>query len=176
MYSSIFTNWIHLSNQHLKQESESVSTLETEKITLYHNFFGGAMLGLHACVISLVVEQRGHSLFAVLIPLSGVASLVAERRFQGTWASAVAAPGLWSTSWIVVALDAPRYVGSSWPRDWTSDSCTGRRILYTEPPGSPLLLFILWFFGHEACGIFRHFNCVLVWVSLGTSCWGLTAF
>ena len=56
------------------------------------------MLGLHACVISLVVEQRGHSLFAVLIPLSGVTSLVAERRFQGTWASAVAAPGLWSTS------------------------------------------------------------------------------
>ena len=45
MYSSIFTNWIHLSNQHLKQESESVSTLETEKITLYHNFFWGAIAG-----------------------------------------------------------------------------------------------------------------------------------
>ena len=106
------------------------------------------------CGISLVVEYSGHSLDAVLRSLIGVASLVAEHRFQGTRAPGVAAPGLWSTSRIAVGLVAPRYVGSSWPRDQTSDSCIGRRILYTEPPGSPLLLFIFWFFGHEACGIF----------------------
>jgi len=128
------------------------------------------------CGISLVVEYRGHSLAAVLRSLIGVASLVAEHRFQGTRAPGVAAPGLWSTSRIAVGLVAPRYVGSSWPRDQTCDSCIGRRILYTEPPGSPLLLFILWFFGHEACGIFWHFNYVLVWVSLWTLCLGLTAF
>ena len=39
-----------------------------------------------------------------------------------------------------VAISYPR--GSSWPRDWTHNSCTGRRVLYHcatwEAPGKPL--------------------------------------
>ena len=179
MYSSVFTNWIHLSIQHLKQESicQHSRNKRQPSITILSwvggagGYAGSSML----CGISLAVEYRGHSLVAMLSSLTGVAFL-AEHRFQGTRAPVVAALRLWSTSWIVVGLVAPRYVGSSWPRDQTRDSCIGRQTLYTEPPRSPILLFILWFFGHEACGIFWHFNCVLVWVSLGTSCLGLTAF
>ena len=56
--------------------------------------------------------------------------------FSGAWTlggtgSVVAAPRLYTGS-VVVAhrLSCPRYVGSSWIRDWTHVSCAGRRILY----------------------------------------------
>ena len=44
--------------------------------------------------LSLVVGSEGYSLVAVLRLLTVVASLVAEHRLQGTWASVVVIPGL----------------------------------------------------------------------------------
>ena len=50
----------------------------------------------------------------------------------GAWASTVAAPGLQSTGPVAVSqgLVAQQPAGSSWTRDWTHVSCTGRQILY----------------------------------------------
>ena len=54
--------------------------------------------GLCCCAdFSLVVMKRSYSLVAVHRLLVAVASLVVEHRLQGTWASAVPAPGLQST-------------------------------------------------------------------------------
>ena len=56
--------------------------------------------------------------------------------FSGAWTlggtgSVAAAPRLYTGSEVVVhRLSCPRYVGSSWIRDWTHVSCAGRRILY----------------------------------------------
>ena len=41
-----------------------------------------------------------------------------------------------------VAISSSR--GSSRPRDGAHVSCIGRWVLYTEPPGNPFLLILLW--------------------------------
>ena len=38
--------------------------------------------------------------------------------------------------WVAISFSR----GSSWPRDWTCISCTGRGFFTTEPPGKPLVL------------------------------------
>ena len=40
---------------------------------------------------------------------------------------------VWAPSLGFLGLVVPRYVGSSWTRDWTCGSCNGRRTLNTEP-------------------------------------------
>ena len=63
-----------------------------------------AVLGLHCCLgFSLVLVNKGYSLFVVCGLLIAEASLVMEHRLLGTRASVVVAPGLWSTGSIVVA-------------------------------------------------------------------------
>ena len=69
--------------------------------------------------LSLVAVSRGYTLVAVHRLLIVGASLVAEHRLWGAWAS-VAAP---------VGSVAPRFVESSWTRDQTRVPCTGWWIL-----------------------------------------------
>ena len=80
------------------------------------------------CRLSLVVESRGCSLI-VVHRLTAVASLVAEHRPEGTWASVLRHVGsrtgiqqLWH-----MGLVAPRHMESSQTRDHFP--CIGRRIL-----------------------------------------------
>ena len=65
-----------------------------------------------------------HRLFSVVVSglLIAVASLGAEHRLRGTWASVVAAPGLWSAGSIGIEPELPAFVG---------------RFFTTEPPGKP---------------------------------------
>ena len=81
---------------------------------------------------SLVVASRGHSLVVVPGLLIAVASLVAEHRLWGVWASVVVVSGLCSTDSEVAehTLSCSLHVVSSWTRDWSHVSCTGRWILY----------------------------------------------
>ena len=59
------------------------------------NLFTLAVLSLHCCSgFSPVVVSRAYSLVAVPRLLTAVASLVAEHRLSGTWASVVSAHGL----------------------------------------------------------------------------------
>ena len=57
-------------------------------------FIFGCAGSLLLCCLFLVVASRGYSLVAVCGLLIAVASLVAERRLEGTQASVVATPRL----------------------------------------------------------------------------------
>ena len=60
-----------------------------------------AIVGLHCCSgFSLVGMSRGYSLVEVSGLLTVVASLVAENRLQGMWASTVTTSGLSSCSFL----------------------------------------------------------------------------
>ena len=84
------------------------------------------MPSLHCCLRAFSsAASRGSSLAAVRGLLIVMASLAAEHRLQGLWASAV-----WLTGFAALC-----HVGSSQTRDWTYASCTGRQILTTGPPG-----------------------------------------
>ena len=114
--------------------------------------------------------DRGHSLYVVCRLLAETTSLVSELELRGMcglqWSqhvgSVVAAPRLWSPGSAVAArglsscgsqalepglssccctgLVALQNVGSSWPRDWTCVSCTGRWILYQGSPHASLFI------------------------------------
>ena len=104
-----------------------------------------AVLGLHCCGLvvgfSLVLVNRGYSLFAVRGLLIAEASLVMEHRLWGTRASVVLAPGLWSTGSIVVAhrcsciWDIPRS-----EMEPVLPTLAGG-FFTTGPPGSPWMSF-----------------------------------
>ena len=108
-----------------------------------------AALGRHRCeVFSLVAVNRGYFLATMRGLVTVVASPAAEHRLwalrlQWLWhaGSVVAAPGSGARAqWLwCMGLVAPRHVGSSCVLDRTHVSRTGRRILYTEPPGKPSL-------------------------------------
>ena len=84
------------------------------------------MPSLHCCLRAFSsAASRGSSLAVVRGLLIVMASLAAEHRLQGPWASAV-----WLTGFAALC-----HVGSSQTRDWTYASCTGRQILTTGPPG-----------------------------------------
>ena len=89
---------------------------------------------------SLITASGSYSLVAGLWLLTSVASLVAEHRLWGKWAqelqlldSRAQAQQLWGTGFA-----APPQVGSSWFRDWTCVSCTGRWILSHWAPREAL--------------------------------------
>ena len=73
-----------------------------------------ALLGLHCFT--------GFSLVAVCGLLIAEASLVAEHKLWGTWASVVAAPGLYSTCSVEIEPELPAFIG---------------RFFSTKPPGKP---------------------------------------
>ena len=92
-----------------------------------------AVLDLHSCAgFSLVVESGSYFLVVMRRPLIAVASLIAEHRLQGAWASVAAVAGLWSRGSIAVVhrLVALWHVGSSQIRNLILVSCTGGWILY----------------------------------------------
>ena len=90
------------------------------------------VMRVHCCVdFSLVVVSRGSS--PVMVQgLLIVASVVTEHGLSGAWPSAVVAPRLESTGLAVMVhgLSCSMAQGSSWIRDETCVSCTGRWILY----------------------------------------------
>ena len=104
-----------------------------------------AVLGLHCCGLflgfSLVLVNRGYSLFEVLGLLIAEASLAMEHRLWGPRASAVQDPGLRSTGSIVVVhrcsciWDIPR----SEMEPVVPTSAGG--FFTTGPPGSPWMSF-----------------------------------
>ena len=67
-----------------------LATKEREFLFIY---FWLRWVFIAACALSLVAS-RGYSLVRVFRPLTAVASLVAEHRLQGAWASVLAARGL----------------------------------------------------------------------------------
>ena len=80
---------------------------------------------------------RGYPLVAMHGHLVAVASLAVEYGHEGTWASVVAARGLSSCDFRALehrlnscGAHAAQHVGSSWTREQTHVSCTGRWILY----------------------------------------------
>ena len=86
----------------------------------------------------------------VLGLLTAVASLSAEHRLWGTWASVAAVPGARAQAqWLwCPGLVAPWLVGSSQIRDQTHVSCTGGRILYhgaTREAWVPQFGVVFWF-------------------------------
>jgi len=94
------------------------------------------------------VLQRG----LVVVPglLTAVASLSAQHRFWGTWASVAVVPGARvQAQWLwCMGSVAPWLVGSSQIRDQTHVSCTGRRILYhgaTREAWIPHFGVVFWF-------------------------------
>ena len=90
------------------------------------------MMWVRCCVgFSLVVVSRGSSPVMVQRLLI-VASVVTEHWLSGAWPSAVVAPGLQSTGSAVMVhgLSCSMAQGSSWIRDQTCVSCTGRWLLY----------------------------------------------
>ena len=82
--------------------------------------------------------------------LTAVASLSAQHRFWGTWASVAAVPGARAQApwlWCMGSV-APWLMGSSQIRDQTHVSCTGRRILYhgaTREACVPHFGVVFWF-------------------------------
>ena len=86
----------------------------------------------------------------VLGLLTAVASLSAEHRLWGTWASVAAVPGARAQAqwlWCPGSV-APWLVGSSQIRDQTHVSCTGGRILYhgaTREAWGPQGGVVFWF-------------------------------
>ena len=111
-----------------------------------------AVLGFCCCRGFFQLQQVGLLSNVGLRLLTVVASLVGHRlqecRFQQLWpmGSVVAAPVLWSIAQQLwpTGLVASRHVGSSWTRDRTHVSCTGRRILYPEPRRKPRNCFKFW--------------------------------
>ena len=97
-----------------------------------HNFYLFlAALGLCCCTgSSLVVLSRSCSPAVGSGFLIAVASLAVEHRRQGAQASVVAAPGLWSTGWIVAARGLSCFRGCSQIRDQTRVFCIFRWILH----------------------------------------------
>ena len=96
--------------------------------------------------------------------LIAVASLVAEHRFQGTWASVGAtrglsshAHGLYGAGSVVVArgLSCSSACGILLDQRWTRVFCIGR-FFTAGPPGKP-----------HAC-VLSHFSCVLLFETLWT--------
>ena len=77
------------------------------------------MPGFRCRVGSPAVASRGYSVVVHGL-LIVVTSLVSEHRLQGTGRQ---------QSWLM-GLAGTRHVESSWSRDWTRVSCTGRQILY----------------------------------------------
>ena len=91
-----------------------------------------AVLSLRCCSgFSLVVEGAGYSLVAVCRLLIMVASVVVKHMDSRAWTLELWLPGSRAQApWLCVGLVALWHVGSSWTRDWTRISCTGRWILY----------------------------------------------
>ena len=82
--------------KHLTTSSGSRETTEVGFV-LFCFVFGNllAVLDLHSCAgFSLVVERGSYFLVVMRRLLIAVASLVAEHRLQGAWASVAAVPGL----------------------------------------------------------------------------------
>ena len=73
--------------------------------------------------------REGFSLVVVCGLLTAVASLVAEHRLYGSWASVIAAPGPEGTGSAVVVHGLSCSVGSSQTRDPTCVSSIGWQIL-----------------------------------------------
>ena len=75
---------------------------------------------------------------------------------------------------MVVGLVAPEHVGSSQPRDRTVSLALEGRSFTIEPPGSPLLLFILWILAMRHVGssdILTVAWCGSLWdILFGTHC------
>ena len=117
------------------------------------------------CRLSLVAASRGYSLVKVLRLLTGVTSLVAERRLWGSQASVVAAHGLDSCgSWALECrLSACGAADSSLRDVWnlpgsgieSASPVLAGRFSTTKPPGVSWNSFFLFFFwSHRAaCGI-----------------------
>ena len=74
-----------------------------------------------------------------------MASLVAERRLEGMWASAVAAPGLWSTGSIVAVHRLSRSVACGIFLGQGSNLC----LLYWQADSLPL--------SHQGSSVFKTF-------------------
>ena len=87
------------------------------------------MLDPHCCTgLSLVAVSRDCPLAEVLGLLAVAASPAGEHRLQGVRALAAAASRLNRCG--SQTCGTSRHVGSSWTRDGTRVSCTGRPILY----------------------------------------------
>ena len=97
------------------------------------------VLGLCCCVnCPPAAESRGYSIAVVCGLLTAASSLFAERGLQGTQAS-IAACGLsicgsrareHGLNSCDAGFSCSTHVGSSWIRDGTHVSCSGRQILY----------------------------------------------
>ena len=108
----LFVDLVHKFLMRFYQELSSITSHELLNFSksqysffkfISHLFYFLALLGLHCCVaFSLVVVSRGSSLVSVRELLIAVASLVAQHRLQGAWASAAVTPRLWSTASTVV--------------------------------------------------------------------------
>ena len=177
MYSSVFTNWIHLSKLRLEQESESCQHPKSKKDNPLSQFFLGGSAGSSVQYgLSPVAACGGHPLVAVRRPLAAEASLVVGHGFQGARVSGHTGFSGCSSR----ALEhKPSGCGPSCSRACgifsaqgsNCVSCIGRQILYHWATRKPASVVYTLDFGHEACGIFWHFNCGLVWVSLGHLVW-----
>ena len=110
--------------------TELLHSLKKKKVYVVIYFYFLAALGLRCCMWafsscgSWASRCSGCSCGAWVPGPSGFSSC-------RTWAQL-----LWFTS-----LVAPRHVGSSWTRDWTSVSCIAKRIVYPWPPEKPYSFF-----------------------------------
>ena len=71
------------------------------------------------------------------------------------------------------ALAALRHVGSSWIRDWTCVSCTGRKFFTTEPPGKPQTFSFFKFYFNWRLITLQYISAfcqTLTWISRGCTC------
>ena len=125
---------------------------KSSKILLASSFFFNLFfLAVWVFIAMQAFLQCGKS-GLVVVPglLTAVASLSAQHRFWGTWASVAAVPGARAQAqwlWCMGSV-APWLVGSSQIRDQTHVSCTGRRILYhgaTREAWIPHFGVVFWF-------------------------------
>ena len=129
--------WWNVSVLLLKLRGEAVFNQPLNFLKNFMYLFIGC-LGLRSCEgFSLVAGSKGYSSFSAWL-LILVASLVAEKAlgcvgFSSYYAlSSCGSEALWCPG-----LAAPRHMESSQARDQTCVSCTGRWILYIEPPRKP---------------------------------------
>ena len=125
--------------------------------------------GYYACLLFLktnfiyllraVLDLHHYVGFSLSLLCAGFSSwwlLLFQSRLQGMWASAVVAPGLWSTHSIVVVHRLTlRHVGSSWIRDRTCVSCTVRQILYHWATREDLFTLFYLSIGWQNCFAFQ---------------------
>ena len=144
--TSVSGDLVHFRHYHLPPSIPSSFYLFLKVIWFFTLFL--AVLSLQRCaVFSLVVASRGFSLVAVCRLFIAVASLVAEQRPQGTWASVTVARGLSSCgSWALehrlnscgtqAWLLRGRWDLPGWQMEPVSSALSGG-FFTTEPPGKP---------------------------------------